>query len=389
MLGGTILAGPLTSQRASARTPLRANALGADPFVAEIMIFAGNFAPRGYATCGGQLLPISQNTALFSLLGTTYGGDGKSTFALPDLRGRVPIGVGQGPGLSDRLLGEAGGEETVTLNTTQIPSHNHSLQVQSNPGTSNNRVGKNLATNAEGIGQFGGTPGTPMNGESLSSTGGDQPHNNMPPYLTLNYCIAMQGVFPPRSSTNELPQPALERPTVSVDSEAAIMSTPYVGETRLFAGNFAPAGWMICEGQLLSIAENETLFQLIGTTYGGDGQSTFGLPDLRSRVPIAAGGTHIFAETGGAEENTLTTNQLPSHTHALQVSSGVGTSVTPGGKFLAANAEGVPQFGAGVNANMHSASIASTGGSQPHNNMPPYLGINYIISLFGVFPSPT
>ena len=167
------------------------------------------------------------------------------------------------------------------------------------------------------------------------------------------------------------------------------MAQPYVGEIRMFGGNFAPAGWMFCEGQLLPISENETLFQLIGTTYGGDGESTFALPDLRGRIPIHQGGGFILAETGGVEEVTLSTQQIPSHTHALLASSGTGSSAAPGSAVLA-GAQAATYFNLLDNpANMSAQSIGPTGGSQPHTNFQPYLCVDFIISLFGIFPSPT
>ena len=170
----------------------------ADPFVAEIRIFPFNFAPRGWAWCDGQLLPLSQNTALFSLLGTTYGGNGKSNFALPDIQGRALMQPGQGPGLSLHDLGETGGSETVSLLESEIPSHNHTVRISQEDG--NSRV---PANNYVGIGNNSFAPPPPagpsMAPEALSPAGGDQPHNNMMPYLTFYYCIALQGVFPPRT----------------------------------------------------------------------------------------------------------------------------------------------------------------------------------------------
>jgi len=163
------------------------------------------------------------------------------------------------------------------------------------------------------------------------------------------------------------------------------MSQPYVGEIRLFAGNFAPAGWMFCDGSLLPIAENETLFQLIGTTYGGDGESTFALPDLRGRVPLHQGNGFILAETGGATEITLTVSQIPAHTHTVGHGLGGTPSASPSGTLPAA---GGPLLFAppGPAAALQTA---VEGASQPHENMAPFLGMNYIISLFGIFPSPT
>lgn len=167
------------------------------------------------------------------------------------------------------------------------------------------------------------------------------------------------------------------------------MAQPYVGEIRMFAGNFAPAGWMFCEGQLLPISENETLFQLIGTTYGGDGESTFGLPDLRGRIPIHQGNGFILAETGGAEEITLTVNQIPAHAHPLLCSSATatGTLPVPGQVMAAALQDAYVEDLTPVSLNP--AAIGLVGGSQPHTNFQPYLCVNFIISLFGIFPSPT
>jgi microcystin-dependent protein len=157
----------------------------------------------------------------------------------------------------------------------------------------------------------------------------------------------------------------------------------------MFAGNFAPAGWMFCEGQLLPISENETLFQLIGTTYGGDGESTFALPDLRGRIPIHQGNGFILAETGGAEEITLTVNQIPAHSHPLLASSSGGTLATPVNNLLAESVAINPYIEDQANSNMNASAVSAVGGSQPHTNFQPYLCINFIISLFGIFPSPT
>jgi microcystin-dependent protein len=170
----------------------------ADPFVAEIRIFPFNFAPKGWAWCDGQLLPLSQNTALFSLLGTTYGGDGKSTFALPDLQGRAAMHPGQGPGLSLHDLGETGGSDTVTLLESEIPAHAHAMETSSQQATENSPAGQKPAA-GDGINLHGNAGNlVAMAGQMLAPAGGDQPHNNLMPYLTFFFCIALQGVFPPR-----------------------------------------------------------------------------------------------------------------------------------------------------------------------------------------------
>lgn len=168
------------------------------------------------------------------------------------------------------------------------------------------------------------------------------------------------------------------------------MAQPYVGEIRIFAGNFAPAGWMFCEGQLLPISEYETLFNLIGTTYGGDGQETFALPDLRGRIPIHQGNNFILAQTGGSEEITLTTQQIPTHTHTFITSTQTGTDKSPQGRVTDQTSGGVQIFiEEAPDQPMAANAIQPIGGSQPHTNFQPYLCVDFIISLFGIFPSQT
>lgn len=179
-----------------------------EPFIGQIIMVGFNFAPKGWALCQGQLLSIAQNTALFSLLGTTYGGDGQTTFALPDLRGRCAIGMGQGPGLSNYYQGDVSGTESVTLIQSQIPSHTHQLMASRSSGTVNNPenalLGKSEVTIARGnkvaVDAFAsGAPEVAMNPLAISLTGGSQPHSNMQPYLVMNYAIALQGIFPSRN----------------------------------------------------------------------------------------------------------------------------------------------------------------------------------------------
>jgi microcystin-dependent protein len=173
------------------------------------------------------------------------------------------------------------------------------------------------------------------------------------------------------------------------------MAQPYVGEIRMFAGNFPPNGWMFCDGSQLAISENETLFQLIGTTYGGDGESTFNLPDLRGRVPVHQGtnpntGTnYIMAESSGVETVTLTTQQIPQHNHAFLATQNAGTQPNPGGNILSNSQGPQPYIQENPDGNLNAQAVTPAGGSQPHENLQPYLGINFVISLFGIFPSQT
>jgi microcystin-dependent protein len=174
----------------------------AEPFIGQIVELGFNFAPRGYATCDGQLLSIAQNTALFSLLGTTFGGDGRVTFALPDLRGRVPIHQGQGSGLTNRTMGEMSGEENHTLITSELPAHNHSLNSVSTAGYSRVSPNNFLGGESQNKTSFYSTAASPsgsMNPQSIGVSGGNQAHNNMEPYLVVNYSIALEGIFPSRN----------------------------------------------------------------------------------------------------------------------------------------------------------------------------------------------
>jgi len=172
------------------------------------------------------------------------------------------------------------------------------------------------------------------------------------------------------------------------------MSSPYIGEIRMFAGNFAPAGWAFCDGQLMPISQNDTLFNLIGTTYGGDGQSTFALPNLQSRFPIHAGtgsglSTYQLGESGGVEQVTLTTNQIPSHTHAAVCTTDFGQQPQPTSAYWAQPVTGTMFTGAGQTplVNLNANAVQPVGGSQPHENMSPFLCVNFILSLFGIFPT--
>jgi len=170
-----------------------------NPFLAEIRIFPFNFPPKGWAFCDGQILPLSQNTALFSLLGTTYGGDGKSNFALPNLQGNIPMHFGQGPGLSLYDLGQTGGTDTVTLLQTEMPAHSHSTACNSKMGDQYSPPGYFWAEDAGGNNEYGAGITGQMAPGALGVQGGNQPHNNVMPSLVLNFCIALQGVYPPRS----------------------------------------------------------------------------------------------------------------------------------------------------------------------------------------------
>ena len=263
--------------------------------IGTMRMFAGNFGVAGEPTANGQLLSIAQNTSLFAILGTQYGGDGKTTFALPDLGGHAIVGSGQGAGLSSWTVGQQGGEALTTLTAANLPAHAHSL-----PG--------------------GGLTGV---------TGGPTPFSNLMPSLGMTYMIADDGA-----------------------PFAGAGVTPILGQVQAFTGSFAPSGWLQANGQHLLIDEHDALFNLIGTTYGGDGLTTFALPDLQGRVAVGAGGEFGLGDTGGDEQRFLALSQLPSHDHDL-----------PGG--------GVTD---------------PAGGGQAFSNMQPFVGLNYLINLQGIFP---
>ncbi len=257
--------------------PCRGCGYGAGATMGMIRSFGFGFGPDA---ANGQLRSIAQNTALFSILGTTYGGNGQTTFALPDLRGRTPIGAGNAPGLGDYQLGGVYGQANVTLTEAQMPAHAHSL----------------------------------TGGGATTVTGGGQAFDNMQPSLGLNYLIQAEGVFPSRNGAELDPNGA------DIDP-AFVGGTSYIGQVALFSGNFEP-GWMIADGRLLQISEYTALFSIIGTTYGGDGQTTFALPDLRGRTIVGAGqGAGLAAvqlgEQLGSPNATLTPNQMPAHDHDL------------------------------------------------------------------------
>lgn len=272
----------------------------------EIIPFAGSFVPTGWARCEGQLLSVQQNISLFSKVGPYYGGDGVSTFALPDLRGRTPVHRGQGPGLSAHSQGDEFGVESVVLNQAQMPAHDHTLP-------------------------FGG---------NTSVTGGSDSFTNLQPSLAMDYVMPLQGNWP--------------FPAVGV------VQTPFLGQVRLFGGANLPAAHVATDGQLLAIAQNTDLFAVIGPTYGGDGASSFALPDVRGRTVVHEGtgfglSPRSLGEELGSENVALTPGQLPAHDHTLPPSADV---------------------------------TGSSGGGAPFDNLQPSLVLNYIIAVDGEFPSP-
>jgi len=346
------------------------------PMLGEIRLFAGNFAPQGWAFCDGQLLNIDTNPELFSLIGTTYGGNGTTTFALPRLNGRVVIGTGQGPGLSNYVAGQTGGSANITFTQANLPSHSHSFSPPgtSEPGNSDSPAGTIAAMANHPIYHTSANSSMAAGGLNVDvePAGGNQPQNNMQPYTAINYIIAVEGAF-------------------------QIAADPYLGEIKLIAGSQIPSGWVAANGQLLTIIHHSALFDLLGTTHGGNGRSNFALPDLRGRVPIGRGqalnGANFpLGATGGQENQTLDITMLPSHTHnatgSYKVFSGIGNTDTPVGNYPAIN----PQRGNEFSTSQGSISTGTiitetTGSGQQFSNIQPFVAMQYIIAIQGIVPS--
>lgn len=310
-------------------------------------MFAGNYAPEGWALCAGQTLNVADHPALFAAIGTSFGGDGRETFALPDLRGRIPVHRGV-----HVAHGESGGSELADISADQLPGHSHTVTPAT--GTSPAAFhGETVTMSADAL------PVDATGGSADDyATGGGGAHDNMQPFLSIHFVIALGG-----------------------DVEPVSILEPFIGEIRLYAGAATPRGWQRCNGQALDIANNSDLFAVLGTTYGGDGKQTFALPDMRGRVALHAGqGAGLtlrrLGESGGSEQVALSATHLPYHSHALQpaaVGSAAGHVV-----MAAGSPSGSALTGIGT-----SAGTVSDGPGAPHNNLQPYLVLNYIIATTG------
>ena len=350
-----------------------------DPMIGEIRIFADNFAPMNWAFCDGTLYSISQYSACYTYIGTTYGGDGQTTFAVPDLRNKLAVGMGQGTGLSNYTIGQQGGSNTVTYGVANLPAHTHTVTINASQNTSDKDT---PVGNYPGI-TSGNTYSTTSNANmgisslsigNLSNAGGSQSQNNMQPYTGINYIICMEGLYGSTSGES------------------------FLGEVKLTASSQVPNNWVPCNGQILQINQYQALYSLLGTTYGGNGTTNFALPDLRGRVPISRGTSttgsfYTLGQIGGTEGETLTIAQMAAHAHmgsaTLGVYSGIGNSNTPEGNYPAIN----PQRGNEFSSTATSTSALSigvtdaAGAGVPIDNRQSYNTIQYIICISGIFPS--
>jgi microcystin-dependent protein len=342
-------------------------------YAGEIRLFAGDFAPESWAFCDGQPLLIEENYLLWSMIGTTYGGDGVQNFNLPNLRGRVPMHMGVSPSGTPRQLGEQLGSTEVALTQQTMPSHSHPLAASTVPALQQVPTGV-LATAHSvqpGTLMYGTNNVVAMNTAAMAPTTGDHPHQNCQPFLCLNFIIAL---------TNE------------GDSE------PYLGEVRVFATPTPPSGWAQCNGQLLPREYPYTgLFSLLGTSFGGDGKVSFALPNLQGRVPLHVGDSnfdYLVGEASGVQQVSLELSQMPSHTHVLQASDANATAADPLGQLMARGVwkTGTASGDVGAYSSLPPATpmaieaVGVTGSYEPHENMQPYLTLNYCIAMVGVFP---
>ncbi len=374
-------------------------------YVAEIRAFAFDVVPDTWLPCDGRPLALASNTALFSLLGFDYeGGDPPQTYALPDLQGRVPMQEGQGPNLAYYAHAQYGGSETYTLNGYELAGHTHTLYGcdadATTPLPQGQLPAKGLWDNGT-AGDLAGayleqTPGLTLDASVVGNTGGGLPHDNMQPYMALNFCIATIGVFPPRGSKHK----GHGQHDKKKSDPLPTGDIPFAGELRVSATPTPfDKNWAACSGQLLLVRSYPLLFALIGTTYGGDGVSTFALPDLRGRVPLGLGGDYVIGQTGGEPGVVLSESQMPNHSHFVgcltQIASPNFTSQDPTGKILA-GATVRAQDGSDVAVNlygvatelaaMNAQAIGMTGQGHPHNNIMPSLVLNVFVALNGADP---
>lgn len=318
------------------------------------MFVGKKYAPSGWAFCDGQILKAADHRALFAVLGTTYGGDGKKTFALPDMRGRINVHRGRGFN-----RGQAGGSEIADINAAQVPGHNHTASAaQPTGGKSYVGASASVMTAARPIAALNADPTS-----IAAPAGGDNAHDNLQPYLCIHFIIALSG-----------------------DMEPVSLLDPFIGEIRLFAGPFTPKGWLRCDGQSLPVADSPELFAVLGTTYGGDGRNTFALPDMRGRTSMHAGlgeGLTLrnLGQSGGSEAVELAENQLPYHSHQTLAVPAAGAA---GSTMLISAPGGAPGVGHTV---VQDQLLSDAGAGGAHNNMQPYAVLNYIVAEHGLVPA--
>ncbi|MET0392920.1 MAG: tail fiber protein [Chitinophagaceae bacterium] len=335
------------------------------PFVGEIKQFSGDYAPKDWALCDGQLLSVEKNDVLYALIGNKFGGDGVTNFALPDLRGRVPIHAS-----ANYPFGSHGGQEQVTLNVAELPSHTHTAYasgnvIPNNVGPDHGYWGSIPSTFAWATG-----PGDQlMHPDSIKASGQGQPHENRVPYVAVSYIISLTGIFPNRSLAAKSATDAHEWS---------------LGEIRALPYDFAPAQWVFCDGQSMHVNENQSLFSLIGYTYGGSGP-IFKLPDLRGKALLHAGNGYEVGKGGGESNHRLVIKEMAAHKHLPVASSKPSDEGNPKHNYWPRD----KPYRDDNNTRLHPDALKKAGEDQPHDNMAPYLSLHYCIAVDGDFPVPT
>jgi Microcystin-dependent protein len=331
-------------------------------YIGEIRIFGGNFAPKGWLFCNGQELVIRENTVLYGLIGTSYGGDGITHFKLPDLRGRLPVHNN-----AQLPLGKAFGAETVKLDSRDLPAHTHEPMAHSTAADSTSPE-NHYWGNSTGVSNYltAVHPNAEMHALSIAPSGGGQSHDNMMPSLAVSFIIAVEGYSPQRTGHG--------------------LDEQFVGEIRAFAFNFAPSGWEPCNGQKRVVNQDLQLYTVIKDIYGGDRKQSFNLPNLQGRVPVQAGRGIKLGEQGGESIHKLALNEMPAHTHQIYGSNTVPSS-TAVAKMSWANPSSPKIYAADSDTKMNHEAIVSAGGGQPHENQQPSLAVSFCIALTGVNPN--
>lgn len=320
-------------------------------------------------------MAISQFDTLFNLIGATYGGDGQSTSGLPNLQSRIPVHQGTSPQGSTYVMGQLSGVENVTLQISQMPAHSHLLNAQSGTGTQPSPSGGVWANSP--LDQFSAAaPTTQMSNVLLQNSGDRSRIATYPPIC------ASTSPFPFSEFSHRRLNSARKQQTTR---KGVSMGTPYLSEIRLVSFGFAPRGWVQCNGQILPINQNQALFALLGTTYGGNGVQTFALPDLQGATPIHLGNGYVQGQVGGEVNVTLNSTQIPSHTHQAQGVSTVANLEPAAGDAWANSAQN--PYAASANTTMSGNTVTQTGGGQPRPNQPPYLVMNFVMAAQGIFPS--
>jgi microcystin-dependent protein len=336
-----------------------------DVYLGEIRMFAIEQVPPGWVRCDGRLLSSQDYPRLATLIGNRFGGT-TDMFAVPNLVGRIPLHRGVG-----RALGEPGGEESHILTADELPAHSHQARGAGAPGDDPGPAGRTWGVQSAGLAYSDGAPAVSLSPAALADTGAGASHDNMSPYLTVHFCMALEG----------------EDPTTLFP-----LTEPFFGEIRMFSYDVPPVGWSFCDGDLLKVGSNEALFMTIGSNYGGDGVNNFALPDLRGRAPLHPGQgpgltPRTLGESGGADSVTLTVAQLPAHTHEVRAQTAAGSAGSPEGQVFAtapARALSAGYSSQPPSVAMSPLSVTAAGGGSPHNNMPPYLPITFCIALTGV-----